>query len=428
MPAEANTQVRRSHRKSRNGCKECKRRHMKCDENRPTCANCNAAQRRCSYLDLYSSRSEIPGRAIDSHSERATLLSSPAPCAATTPSATTPSSITYPQQLPADSAEFATDGADDLPSSLLPPSGFDLHHLTLLHHLENEVLRSRTPWLVADVEGAQICYEAIFKSATAAPYLMDQMLAFSALHMSTLQSDGAEKAQHLREASKLQTRALGLFNASKPEVNEGNAVAMLVFCSFVGLHCLFDAVSSRGDFSDFLSKAVKYLSLHHGVHIIAHQGWQFLHQTELKQIINAIEDSEKNQPPHANAVHECDHVEDLLNQSRDKLGQQTYEACCNALHVLRWVFDSRRALPKPYPTHITLAWPIRITTEFIELLEQRQPVSLVILAHWAMLLHADREFWVFGDAGRFMIESLSHYLGRYWDEWLAVPKAALDSG
>ncbi|KAM0551771.1 hypothetical protein ACHAPJ_008340 [Fusarium lateritium] len=42
---------RRTHNKSRHGCKNCKKRHVKCDEQGPPCANCSARNLEgCSYL------------------------------------------------------------------------------------------------------------------------------------------------------------------------------------------------------------------------------------------------------------------------------------------------------------------------------------------------------------------------------------------
>ncbi|KAF4431771.1 Lysine biosynthesis regulatory protein LYS14 [Colletotrichum fructicola] len=43
------TETRRSHKKSRNGCTECKRRHIRCDERQPSCANCEVAERACVF-------------------------------------------------------------------------------------------------------------------------------------------------------------------------------------------------------------------------------------------------------------------------------------------------------------------------------------------------------------------------------------------
>ncbi|CAE7031349.1 hypothetical protein PTNB73_05256 [Pyrenophora teres f. teres] len=42
---------RRSHTKSRKGCKTCKRRHIRCDETFPQCRNCTKHQVRCDYMD-----------------------------------------------------------------------------------------------------------------------------------------------------------------------------------------------------------------------------------------------------------------------------------------------------------------------------------------------------------------------------------------
>lgn len=41
---------RRSHRKSRLGCLNCKRRRIKCDESRPQCTNCVRHSIACDYL------------------------------------------------------------------------------------------------------------------------------------------------------------------------------------------------------------------------------------------------------------------------------------------------------------------------------------------------------------------------------------------
>ncbi|KAI5817316.1 hypothetical protein BZA77DRAFT_245301 [Pyronema omphalodes] len=44
-------QSRRSHTKSRNGCKTCKKRHIRCDETVPQCRNCTKHNVRCDYMD-----------------------------------------------------------------------------------------------------------------------------------------------------------------------------------------------------------------------------------------------------------------------------------------------------------------------------------------------------------------------------------------
>ncbi|PYH81811.1 hypothetical protein BO82DRAFT_74916 [Aspergillus uvarum CBS 121591] len=40
---------RKAHTKSRTGCVECRRRHIKCDESRPQCKRCRNSARECAF-------------------------------------------------------------------------------------------------------------------------------------------------------------------------------------------------------------------------------------------------------------------------------------------------------------------------------------------------------------------------------------------
>lgn len=70
-------------------------------------------------------------------------------------------------------------------------------------------------------------------------------------------------------------------------------------------------------------------------------------------------------------------------------------------------------------------WPVTIPVGYIELLAQRRPEALVVLAHWAVLLIHHRELWFVGNSGVFIIESVSKHLGRYWEPWLEWPRSQL---
>ena len=74
---------------------------------------------------------------------------------------------------------------------------------------------------------------------------------------------------------------------------------------------------------------------------------------------------------------------------------------------------------------MVLGWPILVSPKYVELLRQLHPESLIILAHYAVLLHRGRDLWLIGEGGQFIIESICGSLGSNWEEWLAFPKAAL---
>ncbi|TGZ79403.1 hypothetical protein EX30DRAFT_308912 [Ascodesmis nigricans] len=56
----ATVQSRRSHTKSRLGCKTCKRRHIRCDETTPQCNNCTKHKVICSYRETMMTTDGVP--------------------------------------------------------------------------------------------------------------------------------------------------------------------------------------------------------------------------------------------------------------------------------------------------------------------------------------------------------------------------------
>jgi len=60
MTATGGGPSRRSHTKSRKGCKTCKRRHIRCDETFPQCRNCTKHQVRCDYMETVVADAQPP--------------------------------------------------------------------------------------------------------------------------------------------------------------------------------------------------------------------------------------------------------------------------------------------------------------------------------------------------------------------------------
>ncbi|KAG9952078.1 hypothetical protein KCU81_g1315, partial [Aureobasidium melanogenum] len=65
---------RRFHRKSRSGCLHCKKRHIKCDEGRPICANCQRASVVCTYDQLKVPTSPAHSSSLSPGSSASTLV------------------------------------------------------------------------------------------------------------------------------------------------------------------------------------------------------------------------------------------------------------------------------------------------------------------------------------------------------------------
>jgi hypothetical protein len=260
-------------------------------------------------------------------------------------------------------------------------------------------------------------------AALSAPYLMHQMLALAALHLS--HKDPARAAFHHAEATTLQIQALTLFDEEMSTPDTQNPEAMLLFASFLSLHALGEAViTSQCNTEGFLDRFVSYLNLHRGVKAITEQCWENLLQSSLGSVFHRTTqnmDSAAAQPhERANTVEEL--LSCLLDQS--DLSPTSTEACREAVRWLKLTYqiDGPADSTEIKQTgNLVWAWPILLSGAFTELLLKRQPEALIILCYYAVLLHQRRGMWLVGNSGRLLIESMAKFLGSYWSHWLKWP-------
>ncbi|OQD71915.1 hypothetical protein PENPOL_c001G09688 [Penicillium polonicum] len=355
--------VRRTHKKSRNGCIECKRRHMKCDEKRPICSNCISSQRHCEFLE--------PMRIGQSRNVRSeTATASPA---VGSPAVTSP-----PAQEPSNSPETA-------PVNML--------------HVELDILRY----------------------GIGAPYLMNELLSLSSLHLSIVRPGQRDFYRH--NSTQLQSHALSSFNSSSSQINDENYVAIFLFAGILGLHMLCETlVYPDNDFEGFLDQFVQYVVLHYGVRTVAGGGrWQLLQQTALKPMLDLgarIPSENESLGPVCHVL--LDRIKGLGN---NETTTKTYEQTIQALQSVITVIDSQ--VPGYNSSGILIAWPILVPREYIDLVAQRKCEALVILAYFGALVDTHKHSWVFCDGGKYLVDSVTQYLGPQWEEWLHWPRQSL---
>jgi hypothetical protein len=121
---------------------------------------------------------------------------------------------------------------------------------------------------------------------------------------------------------------------------------------------------------------------------------------------------------------ECDVLKDLVDAA--DVTPSSRKAYRESVLYLQKVFDVQRAASgNRTRMPLAFAWPLYVSPNFLHLLREPQAEALVILAHYAVLLHRGRGLWLIGDSGQFLIESICGRLGSNWQEWLEFSKAAL---
>lgn len=272
--------------------------------------------------------------------------------------------------------------------------------------------------------------QVMMPAVLAVPYVMYQILALSALHMSHTNPSKADF--HREEATALQIQALSLFNESGSEVTAETCAPMLIFSSFLGLHTLAEAVTaSRTDGIGFLDRFVTYLELHRGVRVVTGQAWKLLTQSSVSSVISSAE-RVMSAAPSQQSQEQATVVADRLNRLLDSADMSTNseQACRDAVSRLKLVYQYEllpRQIPAGEPsTSVIWAWPVMLSGVFTKLLMERRPEGLIILCYYAVLLHQRRQIWIVGDAGRVLIEELTRSLGTYWREYLEWPNQMLE--
>ncbi|KAJ6185552.1 hypothetical protein N7519_006853 [Penicillium mononematosum] len=364
--------VRRTHKKSRNGCIECKRRHMKCDEKRPICSNCISSQRHCEFLQPVPSGQS--SRSV--RSENATG----------SPAVASPAVTSSPAQEPSNNPE-------DAPVNML--------HVELAHNISSGFMSGFT----YPDNSPSIPFEDILRYGLNAPYLMNEVLSLSALHLSIVRPGQRDFYRH--HSTQLQNYALNSFNNSSSQINDENYVSIFLFAGILGLHMLCETLVYReNDFENFLDQFVQYTVLHRGVRTVIGGGrWQLLQKTSLRPL---LEFGERMPSVDASLGPLCQTLLDRIKGlGHDKNTTTTYQQAIQALQSAMTATENQ--IPGANGVHVLTAWPVLVPGEYIDLVAQRKGEALVILAHFGALVDTHKHSWVFCDGGKYLIDSISHH-------------------
>ena len=264
-----------------------------------------------------------------------------------------------------------------------------------------------------------------------APYLLLQVLALSALHLSCTRPGQAEF--YHAEATSLQIEALTSLDDHIGNINSDNCEAMLMFASFLGIHSLGEAVmTSKSDADGFLDRFGSYLNLHRGVRTVTSQAWEMLLQSNISPVLHQASNQLQLAASHSSerAVLVTDGLNRLLDGA--DMSAESNTACRDAVSKLHLMYqayytEDQSLEMQQNPSAPILAWPVLLSGVYTDLLQKRQPEALIILCHYAVLLHQRRNMWFVDTAGRLLIESVTKSLGSYWRHWLDWPNEVIEN-
>lgn len=344
----------------------------------------------------------------------------PSTSAATEPTATTlpPTSLT---PLPAESSAWHVEKSFHLP--------WDAEDLELFFHYLGEVC--------AGLAGGdtQLWKDRVPRLAFRRHGVLHLLLAVSALHLARREPG---RARGLEERAEVHL-AVGLrwATAILPSLGPENCAELYVATILVWVCNLAKRPGPRNLLLVEEGSEVAWLELFRGVRLIVETiGLPTVFAGELGP--SSSEDAQRGEQGEVSHHHhdQADYNtginwEDALGRLSALVSSSADEsargACQSALDMMTWCFqDTYGTVARPRPTvdakfSTIMTWVYCLSDEFIGALKEKDPVSLVLLAHFTVLLQTLDATWFMRGWAAHVLRGVHETLGPTWNEWLQWP-------
>jgi len=264
------------------------------------------------------------------------------------------------------------------------------------------------------------------------PFLMHSLLAISALHLQSAESDHEKSIHYLTEAARHQEQALRGMAACLTHISRDNCDALVVSSSIVAIYTF---VSSRIDEITARPKTIptttfpSWVPFLRGINSILKQVWTWVTSGPLSPLLRQHELSSnkegldaETEAVLANLYRLC--TDRSLPGSEELSDTTISTAYFSAIAELRMSFATIS-----HWKHIIgsiFVWPITASDKFVELLVEGRPRALVIFMHYCALFTLIEGFWWAKGSALHELKRCEMCLGEEWKTpWVEWPKARI---
>ncbi|CAI7573717.1 unnamed protein product [Penicillium pancosmium] len=410
---------RRTHRKSRLGCTNCKRRRIKCDEKRPSCSNCSNHDVECTFTTIATQSAESspqedsevparkPARRFQPHQfatgglKQTFRISNPQPRSS--------SSSTHSTGTQCDILK------DPLPSTISIP---DLH---LFHHWcisTYKTMRTSDP--------NNIWKYHIVQWGIEFPSILHLILALSALHLAYEHPE--ERGKYLQQADDHFTfgvRTVTNF-LSLEDLDEENCQKIYMSAALI-VFIYFGRGPRPGEYLIFSDAGpAEWLVLMQGVKLTVRS----YHQKVFSGIL-------KPEPPEplpevSPSIGLELHEHTVFTQAAQRLVEREvtdesvlllYTSALNDLYDIMNQVHKRRSAQQSGVAlmDLLIGWLYRLPEQFIRLLEEKEPRALVVLAYWGVMFRYMETAWFMKGWAEHVLSGVSTFLQPEYQPWIEWP-------
>ncbi|USP80207.1 hypothetical protein yc1106_07481 [Curvularia clavata] len=393
-----------------------------CDEQKPSCANCVKQGADCEYRAPTSREASHTSPLPDG---TPTLTSSDADSARTGVGAGTISE----QQLLSESGPAPVN--DNLARTDLT---LNIPQLRLLQGSKLTALRSHYTTVTAKTLAAHTDAEDVYKItlpelAFSHPYLLHAILSLSALHLSRLARADSEAQSYLSQAEQYRSAALHGFQTTVHGIDDSNFKAVLLFTGILFPHACATWIALTNDLSFAFSNIISNLILTRRMRFMVTDFYTKMQESELARVVpldvKNIDWYSATRP----ATTELVQLRKFAQIMHHVYPPDIIDAYSSACNLLERIFDAAAASPTPPSDGLLKTWIHLVSERYIELLAEKQPGSLIIFAHFAVLMHRAAEcYWYMQGVAEQILRVAEYLVPVEWRTWLEWPREQIGLG
>ncbi|PSN66364.1 hypothetical protein BS50DRAFT_622051 [Corynespora cassiicola Philippines] len=400
------TLKRKPHRKSRNGCRECKRRRIKCDEGKPHCTHCLRHDVQCLYA-------AVP---VPEHS---------------TPATTALQQNTPQTESPGSSSFMCLDES----SSIASETNFELRDMALLHHwtLVTSLSIIKSPEL--NHFWQKVFPEIAFRHS----YVMHIILSITSLHAAYLRP--SNKHEHLCIAAHHHSIALGGFREDTNNIGPHNSEALFASATITFFYALVTFGKMYDDYGEDAGTSARasrilgadWLPLVRGIEAVLHPVYDYLHAGPLRSLL-ALGSFFEIDPDVAPGPDDEKYRQLGEIWKTDEHSTIYDEALLLLRRTNAWMkYIKNKPVDEVEGGYNRewsgpFAWLFLAPESYFVLQQQRQPLALVLFAYFGTLLQQLDDYWWMEGCGKSIVGAVDDCLGPYWSPWTEWPKNAVGLG
>jgi hypothetical protein len=304
---------------------------------------------------------------------------------------------------------------------------FDMEDMALWHQfIKSTAATMSDPWK-----------DELPKLALSCDYLMHGILATGALHLGYLSSDPKEKERYTYLASQHQDLALGPFQQAMSTIKPQNASHLFAFSILL---TAFNFASYRSPENLFpFSDSTSYQGLSNwmvclrGCSSIVYAAIPHVEAGPLGFLVTRGRQIERALSSGALPDPEVDKSLSLLAERALKLPViestttiEEMEAYADAIKRLRAMLAAgSQGLELSLRKAATSIWAGGVSETFIRLLSEKRPPTLIIMAHYCLLLKSCEECWYMERRSYHLFESIQQDLSEEWAIYVEYPRRML---